>query len=76
MGGSEDLVEPAGQGLAGGASLRAWLLMSPVCRTSLGRTRTRTRPMGQFHRAEPGLGHTRSEPGSRGPVRVEQRQAT
>lgn len=30
-GGSEDLVEPAGQGVAGGASLRAWLLMSPVC---------------------------------------------
>lgn len=28
---SEYLVEPAGQGLAGGASLRAWLLMSPVC---------------------------------------------
>lgn len=30
-GGSEDPVEPAGQGLAGGASLRARLLMSPVC---------------------------------------------
>lgn len=29
--GSEDLVEPAGHGLAGGASLRARLLMSPVC---------------------------------------------
>lgn len=28
---SEDLVEPAGHGLAGGASLRARLLMSPVC---------------------------------------------
>lgn len=28
---SEDQVEPACQGLAGGASLRSWLLMSPVC---------------------------------------------
>lgn len=27
--GSEEQVEPAGQGLAGGASLRAWLLKSP-----------------------------------------------
>lgn len=28
---SEDLVELVGQGLAGGASLRAWLLMSSLC---------------------------------------------
>lgn len=44
--GSEDLVEPAGHGLAGGASLRARLLMSPWdSGTSLGRMHTRTRPV-------------------------------
>lgn len=50
--GSEDLVEPSGHGLAGGASLRARLLMSPVC--SLG-----SRDL---------LGHYESQDQAHGPV--------
>lgn len=48
--GSWDLVELAGQGVAGGASLRAWLLMSPVWDpgASQGRMSPRARPMGSF----------------------------